>query len=336
MATTKKTASKKKPAARKRTAPLIKTKKSKSSKRKKVLITGISGRTGRLVAKRLHREYEVHGVDRVPFVGAPKDIQLHMLDLRKKRCENLFRNFDFEAVYHLGIVHNPRLSADEHHSFNVTGTMKILEYCQKYNVPKVVLMSSALIYGPHPNNPAFLTEDAPLLAGTRFPQIRDQIELDMVAQSFFWKNTEIETAILRPVHVVGPHMTNAFTNYLRLSRIPKLIGFDPLVQVVHEDDLVEALYLSMKPGIRGIFNIAGPSAVPLSTIIDVIRKPSFPVPHFMAGYLMEKLYQLKISDIPAPEVDYARYICNVDTTRAKEILGFAPELNLEQTLSFLR
>jgi UDP-glucose 4-epimerase len=306
-----------------------------SQKKPRVLITGISGRLGRLLAQHLHRVAEVHGVDRRPFVGCPKDVVMHHIDLRKKRCEDLFRSQDYQAVYHLGVVHNPRISVDEHHSFNVTGTMKILEYCARYKVPKVVLLSSATIYGPHPNNPAFLTEEAPLLAGQRFPQIRDLIELDMLAQSFFWKHTEIETVILRPVQIVGPHIRNAFSNYLRLARIPKLIGFDPMIQIIHEQDMVEALVLAMQRGVAGIFNIAGPSAAPLSRMISELGKKSLPVPHPLAKAIMAKLWQFKLSDFPAPEVDYARFICTVDGSRAERVMGFKARFSLRETVRSL-
>ncbi len=307
----------------------------RASKRPRVLITGISGGMGRLLAKRLHRVAEVHGVDLRPFVGKPKDVVMHHVDLRKKRCEDLFRLNHYQAVFHLGILHDPRRSAEEHHSVNLTGTMKILEYCQRYGVNKVILLSSATIYGPRPTNPIFLTEDSPLLAGERFPQIRDQIELDMLAQSFFWKHHEIETVILRPVHVVGPNITNAMTTYLRLKRVPRLFGFDPLVQIIHEQDVIEALALSMRSGVRGIFNITGPTAVPISTLIETLGKSTIPVPHPFARFIADHLWRLKLSELPAPQIDYARFICTVDGSRAERILNFKSRYGIRQTLADL-
>lgn len=322
-----------KKAVRKKTAKKKTVKKVvKKSDKPRVLITGISGRLGKMLARKLHRIAEVHGVDQRPFVGCPKDIVVHNLDIRKKRCENLFRNGNYQAVYHLGVMHNPRQSVTEHHSFNVTGTMKILDYCHKYNVPKVILLSSATIYGPHPNNHVYLTEDAPLLAGQSFPQIRDLIELDMLGQSFFWKNSEIETVILRPVQIVGPNISNAFTNYLRLKTIPVLLGFDPMTQIIHQNDMVQALVLAMQPGVKGIFNLTGTSAAPLSEMIKVMGKRSYGVPHPVAKFIMKRLWQLKLSDFPAPEVDYARFICTVDGSRAEKIMGFKPKYSMKETI----
>src|SRR6185312_3440577 len=145
------------------------------------VITGISGNLGRALAKQLHRHERVVGIDRRPMAGKRKDIELHQIDLRRKTTEEIFRRGDVKALIHMGIMHDPRMSAEEHHTFNVYGTAQVLEYAARYKVPKVVVLSSATVYGPSPNNDNFLTEDAPLMAANRFSDIRDLIEVDMFA-----------------------------------------------------------------------------------------------------------------------------------------------------------
>src|SRR6187549_1715903 len=137
-------------------------------------------------------------------------------------------------------MHDPRARPAELYSWNITGTSKLLEYCQAYKVPKVVLLSSANVYGPRADNAQFLTEDAPLLAAQAFPEMRDLVEIDHMASSFFWKAREVDTVILRPVHILGA-VKNAPSNYLRLPRPPTLLGFDPMVQLIHEGDVAEAI-----------------------------------------------------------------------------------------------
>ena len=51
--------------------------------------------------------------------------------------------------------------------------------------------------------------------------------------------------ILRPAHIVGPHVRNAPSKYLRLRVIPALMGFDPMVQLIHEEDVCRALVLAL-------------------------------------------------------------------------------------------
>ncbi|MBA3502234.1 MAG: NAD-dependent epimerase/dehydratase family protein, partial [Deltaproteobacteria bacterium] len=165
---------------------------------RKIVITGISGRLGRIVARRLHHdlEYQIVGLDRRPMPGRPKDIEHHQVDLRSKKARDIFRAGDVDALIHLGIMHDPRARPAELYSWNITGTTKLLEYCQAYRVPKVVLLSSANVYGPRPDNPQFLTEEAPLLAAQRFPQMRDLVEIDHLVSTFLWRVPNVETVIL--------------------------------------------------------------------------------------------------------------------------------------------
>ena len=110
----------------------------------------------------------------------------------------------------------------------------------------------------------------------------------MLAQSFFWKRPETETVILRPVHILGT-VRNAPSNYLRLPVVPTLLGFDPMVQVIHEEDTVRALELALRPGVRGIFNLAGPAPAPLSRIIGVLGRAALPIPHTLARTMLAPL-----------------------------------------------
>ena len=70
----------------------------------KVLVTGISGGQGRLLARRLLDSFEVCGVDRVAWEGRPKDVNVHQVDLRKRKFEDVFRTEQPTAVVHMGMV----------------------------------------------------------------------------------------------------------------------------------------------------------------------------------------------------------------------------------------
>jgi UDP-glucose 4-epimerase len=198
-------------------------------------------------------------------------------------------------------------------------------------VPKLVVLSSANVYGPQPDNPQFLTEESPLLGGAAFSEIRDLIEVDMLAQSFFWKHPETETVILRPVHILGG-VHNAASNYLRLDTVPTLLGFDPMVQVIHESDVVRAIQLALDGGVRGIFNLAGPAPLPLSRIIKIGGRPHLPVPYSIAKMFLQRMWSLRLSNFPVPELDHIRYVCMVDDVRARELLGFKPAVSVEETV----
>jgi UDP-glucose 4-epimerase len=297
-----------------------------------VLITGISGNLGRVLAKVLHRSERVIGLDRRPFPGAPKDLEVHHLDIRKRKVEESFRKGDIKALVHMAIMHDPRLPQAEHHSFNVLGTKAVLQFAAKHGVSKVVVLSSTNVYGPQPENDNFLTEESPLLGSQRFPDIRDLVEVDMYAQQYMWKEPEVETVILRPVHIVGPHVKNAPSNYLRIQRPWMMAGFDPMVQLIHEEDLARAVVQALRPGVRGVYNIVGPGELPLSAVLRELGRTPIPVPHLLARPLLEKLFQYRLAGFPSAELDHLQFLCTVDGSRAEKDLGFRPSYTLRETI----
>jgi UDP-glucose 4-epimerase len=304
---------------------------------KTVVITGISGRLGRLVARRLHHivGWRIVGLDRRPMPGKPKDIEHHELDLRSKRAREIFRANQVDALIHLGVMHDPRARPAELYSWNITGTTKLLEYCQAYRVPKVVLLSSANVYGPRPDNPQFLTEDAPLLAAQRFPAMRDLVEIDHLVSTFLWRAREIDTVVLRPTHIVGP-VHNAPSNYLRIERPPVLLGFDPMVQLVHALDVAEAIVLALAPSRRGIYNIIGPGEVPLSAVLHELGRSPRWIPHPVAKSLLGLAFRFGLSSFPVAELDFIRYVCMIDGRRAAAELGYRPRFGLRETIAAAR
>ncbi len=297
-----------------------------------VVVTGISGNLGRALAKQLHVEARVVGIDRRPLKDRPKDVEHHQVDLRKARVEEAFRRRQVDALIHLGIMHDPRVPFSEAHSFNIHGTQKILELCVRHGVRKVVVLSSANVYGPRPDNSNFLAEETPLMAADRFSEVRDLIEVDMYAQSFLWRHPEIETVILRPVNIVGPTVRNAPSNYLRLPRPLTVMGFDPMIQLIHEEDVARALALALKPGVRGVFNVSGPGEVPLSAVLKELGRSPIPVPQFMLRPAMKRLFRAGLSSFPAGELDHLQFLCVVDGSRAAREMGWAPRHGLRETI----
>lgn len=297
-----------------------------------MIVTGISGNLGRTLAKLLHKEERIIGIDRRPFPGKPKDIELHQLDLRKRKAEDVFRKENIKAVIHMGIMHDPRMNEEEHHSFNVVGTTRILEYCAKYKVKKVVLLSSANVYGPSPDNSNFLSEDAPLMAASRFSGVRDLIEVDMLAHGFFWRHPETQTVILRPVHIVGPNIKNAPSNYLRLRNPWVVAGFDPMVQLIHVEDTARAMVEALRPEARGVYNVTGPGEVPLSAIFRELRTTTLPVPGALIRPALGTLFKYRLASFPPGEIDHIQFLCMVDGKRWEKDLNWKPKYSMKETI----
>lgn len=170
------------------------------------------------------------------------------------------------------------------------------------------------------------------MAAERFSEMRDLVEVDMYAQSFMWKHPDVETVILRPVNIVGPTVRNAPANYLRLERPLTVLGFDPMVQLIHEEDVCRALVLALRPGLRGVYNVTGPGQVPLSAVLRELGRRPVPVPHPLVRPIVRRAFEARLSGFPPEEVDHVQYLCVVDGSRFAREAGWAPAFSLKETI----
>ncbi|MCP4599033.1 MAG: NAD-dependent epimerase/dehydratase family protein [Proteobacteria bacterium] len=295
-----------------------------------IAVSGAAGRFGGLVVRRFHRTDDVIAIDSRNFSRRPADVKHFKTDLRRKDCRDLFRRGQIQAVVHLRPYHTGNTEVDREKSFAaaIENFSRLLEYCDHYQVKKLVLLSSSDVYGARARNPQFLTEEAPLLAA-ELSSLRD---VDMMAQSFFWKRPDIETVILRPTHIAGD-VNSIMAHYLRMSPVPRLMGYDPMMQILHEEDAVQAIRLALAPKCRGVFNVAGPPPLPLTRILKRLGRSSVPIPHVIARPMLSRLNKLGKLDLRSSFVDYLRFICMIDDTRARNVLEYRPKHGLDETIA---
>src|SRR5881392_3610261 len=144
------------------------------------------------------------------------------------------------------------------HENNVMGTMNILAACSGRDSPvrKFVFKSSAHYYGAHQDDPAFFTEEMTRPHPPRTALERDIVEADDAVREFAAKGSDIEVTVLRCANVLGPDVDTAFTRMFLLPAVPMVLGFDPRLQFVHEDDVVHALEHATIHSAPGVFNLA--------------------------------------------------------------------------------
>src|SRR5713101_6937016 len=156
------------------------------------------------------------------------------------------------------------------------------------------------------------------MAASRFSEVRDLTEVDMLAYGFFWKHPDIQTVILRPVHIVGPNIKNAPSNYLRLKYPWVLAGFDPIVQLIHVEDAARVMIDALRPEAKGVYNVLGPTVLP--------------VPHPVARPLLKLLFKYHLASFPPPELDHIQFLCAVDGSRWAKDLAWKPSHSMRETI----
>lgn len=302
----------------------------------KVLITGIAGGQGRLLARRLRENYEVSGVDRAIWEGAPRGISIHQVDIRKKKFEDVIRTEMPNAIIHMGFIRHFRTSPRERYDVNVRGTKQLLDHCVHHGVQNLVVISSSYVYGAAPENPYYMDEDAPLSASRSYPEIRDLVEVDALASAYLWRYPHIRTCVLRPVNVLGYYVHSMIGQYLRERRVPTVMGFDPMLQFIHEEDLSDAIALALEHGLQGVFNVTGPGEVPLHTAIRETGGTAWPLPELLMRPLFEQAFRFGVLPYPPGAIDYLKYPVTVSGARFIEATHFRPLFGLEEIFHSVR
>ncbi len=304
---------------------------------KTAIVTGIAGGLAGLVARRLKEEgYKVIGVDyrpmrsELPFVD-----HVYQANYNKTKIEDVFRRHPPSHVLHLGRVGNLKQTIKKRFDLNVIGSRKVMDLAGRYGAKRMVVLSTFHIYGAHPHNHIPIYEDEPLRAGMESPQIGDAIQLDNQAITWTYQHPECKTAILRPTNVIGPNIKNAMSNFLRSKRGPVMMGFDPMVQFIHENDLVDALVAVAAGEAVGIYNVVGQGTLPWRTALDVVGMQQIPIPSTAAiGYL--KMVGLMSRALPPYMVNFFMYPCVISDAKIRETFDFAPSVAIEDALRSTR
>lgn len=299
----------------------------------KVLITGIATPLGRLLARRLAASWAVCGVDAKPWAGRPREIATYVADLRKRDFEEVMRSERPNAVVHLGVKRELRGDERARHDLNVRGTKRLLDHCAGFAVTQLVVISTSTVYGAAPENPLYMREDEPLSASRSYPEMRDRVEVDALASAFVWRVPEVRTAVLRPVHVLGPHATGMLADYLRRARPPTVLGYDPLMQVMHEDDWAESIALTLTREVRGVFNVTGAGQIPLRTAIAEMRSEPLALPEFVLRPWIRASFAAGLLPWPEGAIDLIKFPVVVSGEAFVEATGWKPLYSLKETLA---
>jgi len=290
-----------------------------------VLVDGVASYWGGHVAERLLAEPDLHviGLDTTP----PKQgsgLDFIQSDIRNPLLTELLREEQVDTYVHLAFLESARPNENAF-DFNVMGTMKVLSACAEAGVKRVVLRSSTLVYGAQPGNSAFLREDHPLNAKRNFGTLRDLLEIETFCSAFRGQWPQVKLTLLRFAHIIGPTVETPLTRFLRDDAAPTLFGFDPVVQLIHEADVVNALAHATIYDVPGTYNVAASGAMPLFKLTGLAGKLSVPVLHPLA-YLGESVLGAQFTAI---DFDYLRYACVGDLKRMREELEFEPTYTAE-------
>lgn len=300
----------------------------------KVLIAGISGALGRMVAERcIAHGHHVIGLDKRPWPDAPKAIDMHYADIRKRPAEDLFRTQHPDAVVHMATVTHFTTPFEERYRINLNGTRAIFDHCHEYGVKHAIFVGRHTVYGAAPDTPLYCTESEPPLAVSTFPELSDLVAADLFAGSALWRWPDLKTTVMRLVYTLGPTRRGTLAAFLSARRVPMILGFDPLYHFMHEQDAVTAVMAALEHRAHGIFNVAGPQPVPLSLLCKVTGRPTVTLPEPLFATMSGRFGFPKL---PPGAVNHVKYPVVVDGSAFAKATGFSHDFDEVRTMESFR
>lgn len=300
----------------------------------RVLLTGIAGKLAQQVARELLAHgHQVTGIDRRPWPECPPGISLVQTDIRKPEAEEAFRRERPEAVIHMATVSHLGLRRDERYRINLGGTQKVFEYCERHAVPQALFVGRHTYYGAVADAALYRGEDEPPMALESFPELADLVAADLFAASALWRFPARITAVLRLVYTLGPSLHGTLAAFLAGPRVPMILGFDPLFQFMHEHDAVRAIIVALESKLRGVYNVAGPQALPLSELIRVTGRAPIRIARVLHPLLLGRLGLPRLS---TGAVAHIKYPIVISDQSFRSATGFQPEYGEYDTLAAFR
>lgn len=297
---------------------------------RRVLITGVASHFGTELARRLEADpaYEhVVGLDTRPPRQGLARTEFIEADIREEYLGQLLATARPDTVVHNQIVRRPGpgMSPRAAHDVNVIGSLQLLTACeQNEGIEAVVIRGSAGIYGAEPAAPQFFGEEMSRMYPLRTRFQRDVGEIENYFAGYADRHPDVNCTMLRFQPSIGPSVETQFSRYLGLPAPPTYLGFDPRIQLVHEDDALDALVAVVERPVRGAVNVAAPGTVGLTRMIRIAGKLGAPVPAPLFAAVTAAGERVGLLDFSDDFRRLLRYGRGVATTRLVDDIGFTP------------
>ena len=302
------------------------------------MVTGVSRYLGGKVADLL---VDQPGVDRVIGVDvvppkAPLAAEFVRADIRNPVLGRILDDAGVDTVVHMGVIATPRQAGSRSvmKDINVIGTMQLLAACQRAeSVRNLVVKSTAAVYGAGPRDPALVTEESPPRHPPTSGWAKDSAEVEEYVRAFGRRRPDVRITTLRFANIIGPGMRTGMTSYLSMPVVPTVMGFDPRLQFVHEDDAIDVSRRAVLQHSQGTYNVAGDGVVLLSQVVRQLGNVMMPVPAGLLPFLGRGLARGGWADFSRDQVRYLTYGRALDTSAARGALGFQTVYSSEQALA---
>jgi nucleoside-diphosphate-sugar epimerase len=198
----------------------------------------------------------------------------------------------------------------------VEGTRRTLEAAA--GAATVVLWSSGVVYGAHPDNPVPIPESQPIRPNPEFPAAGVLAESERIALE-----AGEAVVVLRGAGVWAPAWGTFLARSLMAPAMVGVRGQDPPLQCLAPADAVSALALAVSGRLRGVYNVAPDDWVGAREAARAAGRRRLEVPQRVAQSTAERLWRAGMSAATAGELLYQMHPWVLDNARLRQA-GWAP------------
>ena len=288
-----------------------------------VAVTGASTGTGRLLAARLA---EREGIRKVVAIDAHRGdvpgVTWRVVDIRDPLLSN--RLSDVDVLVNLDLEYSPDIDPRERRTHNVRGAQTVVTAAAAARVRRVVLITSAMVYGAEPGNEMPLPEDAPLLAEASTSIAGDFLEIEELAATAPITHPGLEVTVVRPAALAGPGVDTVITRHFEAPRLLSVKGSTPGWQFCHLEDLASALDVVVTQNLAGPVAVGSEGWLGAPEVTEITGKRSFELPAALTFGMAQRIHRLGMTPAPATDLHYVAYPWVVDCARLRAA-GWKPQ-----------
>lgn len=230
-----------------------------------------------------------------------------------------------DVLVHTDLDTSPDTDPAERTRFNVRGTETVLTAAAAAGVHRVILRSSAMVYGALPDNPVPIRDDAQLRAVPDGSLVGDLLEIERLGRRAPRAHPGLSVAVLRPAIVTGPGVDTVFTRHFEAPRLLVVKEAEPCWQFCHLEDLAGALaHAALHDELEGPLNVASPGWLGQEEVEAGSGLRRMELPAGLALGAAERLHRLHLTPAPATDLQYVMHPWAVATDRLEES-GFVPK-----------
>jgi len=275
-------------------------------KPKTLAITGVSGYFGRVLMPLLEEDDEIEkiiGIDLQPpaELNGWRKLEFHPLDIRDPKLEQVIGGVD--ALVHLAFILMRRPKDNEIDDVNIRGTQQVIQMAGLLGIPKLIITSSIVAYGLHEDNPIPLTEETPLRPNPNLFYSYAKAMNEKFLDQFCQEHKEMIVTRLRPPTIVGPNAVQELMAQVVADVIPVIRGYDPLIQLLHEDDLAQALYMVICEDMPGIYNVTSDEPRSMRQLAQSRNARVLPLPGVIIRALSTAIWRLGLTPFSPEFID---------------------------------